>query len=127
MKTQNVVHMKNGKSRMMKEANWDNEDIKIELNAHQFESDELSEDPQGEIEYKSYRSNQIIDAFKDFLKYIDKGYEDVELSIYSYKSDEVTFNIRIKPKDVQPWTTTDVSASDINAEKLAKIQQIIQL
>lgn len=126
MKIDESVHVRDGISRMIRQSHWDEEDIKIELNAHQFESDVLNEEPQGEIEYKSYRPTDIAEAFKDFLKYIEKGYESIDLSVYSYKSEESSFNIIFHPKAIVPWTTTDITSSDKNAEKLAKIQQIIQ-
>ncbi len=126
MKIQNNVMIKDNRSRMIKQINWDDGEITIELNAHQFESDELNEDPKGDIEYKSYRPEQITDAFRDFLQYFEKGYESVELSLYSYKSEDATFTIRIRPKEITPWSTVDITKSDENAEKLAKIQQIIQ-
>lgn len=126
MKIQNNVSIRDGKSHMIKQANWDSGDITIELNAHQFEGDEFSDNPQGDIEYKSYRPEQITEAFKAFLQYVEKGYESIELSIYSYVSEDATFTIRIRPKEIIPWSTTDITKSDENAEKLAKIQQIIQ-
>lgn len=126
MKIQNNISMRNGRSHMIKQANWNSGDITIELNACQFGSDEFNDEPQGDIEYKSYRPEQITDAFKAFLQYVEKGYESIELSIYSYISEDATFTIRIQPKEIIPWSTTDITASDENAEKLAKIQQIIQ-
>ena len=126
MKIQNSVSIRDNKSHMIKQVNWDDEDITIELNVFQFESDEFNDDPKGDIEYKSYRPEQITDAFKAFLQYVEKGYDSIELSIYSYISEEATFTIRIRPKEIVPWSITDITASDENAEKLAKIQQIIQ-
>ena len=126
MNTKNNVSIRDGKSHMVKRYQWDGNDIKIELKVLQFEEDEFSDNPRGDVGTKSYRSEQITDTFKTFLQYVEKGYEFIELSINSYISEEATFTIRIHPKEIISWSTADVTASDENAEKLAKIQQIIQ-
>lgn len=126
MKINDTVSIKDGISRMIKQSCWDDGYIKIELNAYQFECDVLNDDPQGEIEYKSYHPTEIVEAFKDFLKYVEKDYESIDLSVYSYKSEESSFKIVFHPKEIVSWTTTDITPSDKNAEKLAKIQQIIR-
>lgn len=111
---------------MIKQSHWGEGDIKIELNAYQFECDVLNDDPQGDIEYKSYGPTEIAEAFKDFLRYVEKDYESIDLSVYSYKSEESSFNLMFHPKGIVSWTTTDITPSDKNAKKLAEIQKIMQ-
>lgn len=126
MKINDSISIIDGISRMIKQSHWGEGDIKVELNAYQFECDVSNYDPQGDIKYKSYSPTEIAEAFKDFLKYVEKDYESIDLSVCSYRSEESSFNLIFRPKGIVSWTTTDITPSDKNAEKLAKIQQIIQ-
>lgn len=127
MKINDSVRNIDGKSHMIKQYCWDDNEVQIELSAAENECDLMCGDPRGDVIRNSYKPTEIKEALKDFFDALAKGYDEVDLSIYNFKNEQATFSITFREKKIVVWSTADVTASDKNAEKLAKIHEIINM
>ena len=126
MKINDSVKNINGTPHMVKQYCWDDNEIQIELSAAEHECDLMCGDPRGDVIHNSYKPNEIKQALKDFFDVISKNYDEVDLSIYNFKNEQATFSITFYEKKIVVWSTADVTKTDENAEKLAKIAEIIK-
>lgn len=115
-----------GAARMIKTYNWNSEEISIELNATENECDTMCGDPRGDVIQRTYKPEQLKQAFDDFMDVVKKDYDEAYLSIFCYINKEAAFTVTIDKKEITVWATIDVTPSDIYTKKLAKIEQIIK-
>jgi|GEM_PF-6266474 len=103
------VYDEKRKGKLWKTFGWKDKEIKIELDAYEFESDLWSDELEGDCFYKSY--SELKEALKKFIELLEKGWEEVTLSFLSKDDEKATFVFRM--------TNTGVCAVfSVNKEKL---------
>jgi hypothetical protein len=127
MQVRNETRYINGKPQLFKTFSW-TEDLQILFEAHEFREDKWTTDPygHGDIIEAIYSPQDIVNALKQFLSAIEKGYEEVCITISSQKTSKASFTLRIYKNKVQAFTSINMEVFDDSARKLAKIKRIIE-